>query len=181
MSAARIVRTALLQIQCSTDVSQNLERSIAQIREAARAGAQVICLQEVFNTQYPCQTEDHANFELAEPIPGPTTAALQAIAREHQVVIVVPLFERRTHGLYHNSAAVLDADGSIAGLYRKMHIPDDPLYYEKFYFTPGDLGSLPFKPATPKSASAFAGISGTPKLLDSPQCRGPNCCSTQRR
>jgi N-carbamoylputrescine amidase len=108
------------------------------------AGAQVVCLQEVFNTQYPCQAEEHERFELAEPIPGPTTAALQKIAKEHQIVIVVPLFERRTHGLYHNSAVVIDADGSIAGLYRKMHIPDDPLYLEKFYFTPGDLGFLAF-------------------------------------
>lgn len=145
MGADKTVRTALLQMSCGGDVGRNLERSIAQIREAARGGAQVICLQEVFNTQYPCQTEDHANFELAEPIPGPTTAAMQAIAREHQVVIVVPLFEKRTHGLYHNSAVVVDADGSIAGLYRKMHIPDDPLYYEKFYFAPGDLGFLAFQ------------------------------------
>jgi N-carbamoylputrescine amidase len=145
MGTGKTVRTALLQMSCSEDVGNNLERSIAQIREAASGGAQVICLQEVFNTQYPCQTEDHANFELAEPIPGPTTSAMQAIAREHQVVIVVPLFEKRTHGLYHNSAVVVDADGSIAGLYRKMHIPDDPLYYEKFYFAPGDLGFLAFQ------------------------------------
>lgn len=145
MGSVKTVRVALLQMVCGEDVGGNLERSIVQIREAARGGAQVICLQEVFNTQYPCQTEDHSRFDLAEPIPGPTTVALQAIAREHSVVIVVPLFEKRTHGLYHNSAVVLDADGSIAGLYRKMHIPDDPLYYEKFYFAPGDLGFLAFQ------------------------------------
>jgi N-carbamoylputrescine amidase len=129
---------------CVPEPDINLQRSIDRIREAAAAGAQVVCLQEVFNTQYPCQAEEHDRFALAEPIPGPTTTALQKIAKEHQIVIVVPLFERRTHGLYHNSAVVLDADGSIAGLYRKMHIPDDPLYLEKFYFTPGDLGFLAF-------------------------------------
>ena len=122
------VRVALIQMQCGTDVSSNLERTIVRIRQAAEHGAQVICLQEVFNTQYPCQTEDHDRFELAEAIPGPTTSELQKVAKEHKVVIVVPLFEKRTHGLYHNSAVVLDADGAIAGLYRKMHIPDDPLY-----------------------------------------------------
>lgn len=129
---------------CGVDPDANLDRAVLAVRSAASAGAQVICLQEVFNTQYPCQSEDHANFELAEPIPGPTTAAVSKIAAELGVVIVVPLFEKRTHGLYHNSAVVVDADGSIAGLYRKMHIPDDPLYYEKFYFTPGDLGFRAF-------------------------------------
>ena len=139
------VRVGLVQMICSDSPSDNLSRSIVKIREAAAEGAQVICLQEVFNTQYPCQTEDHSRFELAEPIPGPTTTALQKIAKELHIVIVVPLFEKRAHGLYHNSAVVLDADGSIAGMYRKMHIPDDPLYYEKFYFTPGDLGFLAFQ------------------------------------
>lgn len=139
------VRVGLIQSTCAVDPVVNLERSVSRIREAASRGAQVICLQEVFNTQYPCQTEDHVNFELAEPIPGPTTQALSKIAKELGVVIVVPIFERRAPGLYHNSAVVLDADGSTAGLYRKMHIPDDPLYYEKFYFTPGDLGFLSFR------------------------------------
>ncbi len=139
------VRVGLIQMACSEDPADNLERSIQQIRAAAADGAQVISLQEVFNTQYPCQSEDHANFDLAEPIPGPTTEAIAKIAKELNVVIVVPIFERRTHGLYHNSAVVIDADGSTAGLYRKMHIPDDPLYYEKFYFTPGDLGFLAFE------------------------------------
>ncbi|MEZ6043145.1 MAG: carbon-nitrogen hydrolase [Planctomycetaceae bacterium] len=139
------VQVGLVQMTCTESPSENLERSIQNIRETANAGAKVICLQEVFNTQYPCQSEDHANFELAEPIPGPTTQALSSIAKELQTVIVAPVFEKRTHGLYHNSAVVIDADGSTAGLYRKMHIPDDPLYYEKFYFTPGDLGFLAFQ------------------------------------
>lgn len=144
MSGKSEVRVGLIQMTCGESPAANLERSIVKIHEAAAKGAQVICLQEVFNTQYPCQTEDHSQFDLAEPIPGPTTIELQKIARELQVVIVVPLFEKRAPGLYHNSAVVLDADGSIAGMYRKMHIPDDPLYYEKFYFTPGDLGFLAF-------------------------------------
>jgi N-carbamoylputrescine amidase len=144
MSKKSEVRVGLVQMICSESPAVNLERSIEKIRSTAASGAQVICLQEVFNTQYPCQAEEHSRFELAEPIPGPTTAALQKIAKELSVVIVVPLFEKRTHGLYHNSAVILDADGSIAGLYRKMHIPDDPLYLEKFYFTPGDLGFLAF-------------------------------------
>ena len=139
---SRTVQIGLLQKSCSEDPSVNLEQAIQSIRDIAKDGAQVICLQEVFNTQYPCQSEDHANFELAEPIPGPTTTAISKIAKELGVVVVVPLFERRAPGLYHNTAVVIDADGSIAGMYRKMHIPDDPLYYEKFYFTHGDLGFL---------------------------------------
>ena len=142
---SRTVQIGLLQKSCSEDPSVNLEQAIQSIRDIAKDGAQVICLQEVFNTQYPCQSEDHANFELAEPIPGPTTTAISKIAKELGVVVVVPLFERRAPGLYHNTAVVIDADGSIAGMYRKMHIPDDPLYYEKFYFTPGDLGFLGFQ------------------------------------
>ncbi|APZ94779.1 carbon-nitrogen hydrolase [Fuerstiella marisgermanici] len=140
MPSPNPVNVSLIQMTCSDDANTNLDRTIQQIREVAAEGAQVICLQEVFNTQYPCQSEDHANFALAETIPGPTTDAICKISKELQVVVVVPLFEKRTHGLYHNSAVVVDADGSVAGLYRKMHIPDDPLYYEKFYFTPGDLG-----------------------------------------
>jgi len=122
-----------------------LESAMEQIREAARQGAQVVCLQELFTGPYPCQTEDHCQFDLAESIPGPATETLAKLAKEHAVAIVAPLFERRAPGLYHNSAAVLDADGSLAGIYRKMHIPDDPLYYEKFYFTPGDLGFRPIE------------------------------------
>ncbi|MFN8706565.1 MAG: nitrilase-related carbon-nitrogen hydrolase, partial [Planctomyces sp.] len=124
MNSRKEVRVGLIQMTCGEDAGSNLERTIHRIREASGDGAQVICLQEVFNTQYPCQTEDHSRFELAETIPGPSTTALSGIAKELGVVIVVPIFEKRTHGLYHNSAVVLDADGSTAGLYRKMHIPD---------------------------------------------------------
>jgi N-carbamoylputrescine amidase len=131
-------------MSCSPDPDDNLRRGAAKVGEAAKSGAQIICLPELFRTQYFCQREDHALFDLAEPIPGPTTEALAPVAREHKVVIVASIFERRARGLYHNTAAVLDADGSIKGIYRKMHIPDDPLYYEKFYFTPGDLGFKAF-------------------------------------
>jgi N-carbamoylputrescine amidase len=130
----------LIQKKCSPDPKDNLDRTIAGIREAAKRGAQIICLQELFRTQYFCREENHDSFDLAEPIPGPTTDTLGKLAGELRVVIVASLFERRAAGLYHNTAAVLDADGRLAGIYRKMHIPDDPLYYEKFYFTPGDLG-----------------------------------------
>jgi N-carbamoylputrescine amidase len=130
----------LLQKTCSSDPKDNLDRTVAAIRDAAKRGAQIICLQELFRTQYFCREENHDSFDLAEPIPGPTTDTLGKIAGELRVVIVASLFERRAAGLYHNTAAVLDADGRLAGIYRKMHIPDDPLYYEKFYFTPGDLG-----------------------------------------
>ncbi|MBI4470716.1 MAG: carbon-nitrogen hydrolase [Acidobacteria bacterium] len=122
------------------DPAENLERAAARVRDAARSGAQVVCLPELFHSRYFCQREDDAFFDLAESIPGPSTDRLSAIARELQVAIIAPLFERRAPGLYHNSAAIIDADGRIAGVYRKMHIPDDPAYYEKFYFTPGDLG-----------------------------------------
>ena len=145
MSNTNSVRVGLVQARCAVDPTHNLDAAISKIRAAAADGANVICLQEVFNTQYPCQSEVHANFELAEPIPGPTTDAIAKIAKELQVVVVVPIFEKRTHGLYHNTAVVIDADGSTAGMYRKMHIPDDPLYYEKFYFTPGDLGFHAFQ------------------------------------
>jgi N-carbamoylputrescine amidase len=134
----------LVQMSCSPDPEENLRRACDKVREAAKKGAQIVCLPELFRTQYFCQREDHALFDLAEPIPGPTTEALAAIARESKIVIVASVFERRASGLYHNTAAVLDADGTIKGIYRKMHIPDDPLYYEKFYFTPGDLGFRAF-------------------------------------
>jgi len=125
---------------CSQDPAENLSKAEWRIREAAGRGAQIICLQELFRSQYFCREESAALFDLAEPIPGPTTDAFSNIAREQQVVIIGSLFERRTAGVYHNTAVVIDADGSLAGLYRKMHIPDDPLYFEKYYFTPGDLG-----------------------------------------
>jgi N-carbamoylputrescine amidase len=134
----------LVQMSCGPDPDQNLQHAIDKVREAARQGAQVICLPELFRTQYFCQREDAALFDLAEPVPGPTTAALGDVARQERVVIIASIFERRAAGVYHNSAAIIDESGSLAGLYRKMHIPDDPLYYEKFYFTPGDLGFKAF-------------------------------------
>jgi N-carbamoylputrescine amidase len=133
-------RIGLVQMRCGLDPRENLEKAAARVVDAAAQGAQVICLQELFRSQYFCQREDAALFDLAEPIPGPSTETLAKVARDRGVVIIASLFERRAAGLYHNTAAVLDADGSIRGLYRKMHIPDDPLFYEKYYFTPGDLG-----------------------------------------
>ncbi len=130
----------LVQRKCSTDSAANLAGTIEAVRDAAKRGAQVICLEELFRSQYFCRDENAENFDLAEPVPGPTTEAIGKLARQLGVVIVASIFERRAPGLYHNTAAVLDADGALLGLYRKMHIPDDPLYYEKFYFTPGDLG-----------------------------------------
>ena len=136
------VTVALVQMECGTDQAANLEKAIARIRDAARGGAQIVCLPELFRSQYFCQAEDHANFGLAEEIPGPTTTALETVARETGMVIVASLFEKRAAGVYHNTAAIIDADGQYLGKYRKMHIPDDPSYFEKFYFTPGDLGFL---------------------------------------
>jgi len=133
-------RIGLVQTSCSLDPNENLEKTLWKVREAAARGAQVICLQELFRSQYFCREENAELFALAESIPGPSTEALGKRARELKVVIVASLFERRAAGLYHNTAAVLGPDGEIAGLYRKMHIPDDPLYFEKYYFTPGDLG-----------------------------------------
>src|SRR6185436_4072574 len=134
------LRLALLQQSCSADPQANLKKTLALAERAARQGAQIICTQELFRSQYFCQSEDHANFALAESIPGPTTDAFQKLAKKHRTVVIASLFEKRAAGLYHNTAAVIDADGSLLGIYRKMHIPDDPLFYEKFYFTPGDLG-----------------------------------------
>jgi len=133
-------RIGLVQTSCSLDPNENLEKTTWKVREAAARGAQVICLQELFRSQYFCREENAELFALAESIPGPSTETLGKLARELKVVIVASLFERRAPGLYHNTAAVLSTDGEIAGLYRKMHIPDDPLYFEKYYFTPGDLG-----------------------------------------
>ena len=144
MSQQTSVRVAVIQLRATAVPQVNLEATIARIHAAADQGAQIICTQELFLTPYFCQTEDHAHFALAESIPGPTTDVLSPIAKEREVVIIASLFERRAAGLYHNTAAVLDADGSLCGKYRKMHIPDDPLFYEKFYFTPGDLGFRSF-------------------------------------
>jgi N-carbamoylputrescine amidase len=137
---ASTVRVGLIQTACGPDPARNLKRTLTAAAEAARQGAQIICTQELFGSQYFCQSEDYRHFALAEPIPGPSTRSFQKLARHHQVVVIASLFERRAPGLYHNSAAIIDADGSLLGIYRKMHIPDDPLFYEKFYFTPGDLG-----------------------------------------
>jgi N-carbamoylputrescine amidase len=136
----RIVNVGLIQAASSPDPAANLQHTLAAAERAATGGAQIICTQELFRSQYFCQSENYRHFQLAEPIPGPTTQAFQQLAKAKQVVIIASLFEKRTSGLYHNTAAVIDADGSLLGIYRKMHIPDDPLYYEKFYFTPGDLG-----------------------------------------
>jgi len=125
---------------CSPEPNENVARAAERIREAASRGAEIVCLQELFRTQYFCREEDARLFDLAEPVPGPTTAALGALARECRIVVMASVFERRAPGIYHNTAAALGPDGAILGLYRKMHIPDDPLYFEKFYFTPGDLG-----------------------------------------
>ncbi len=151
MTEEKNKRIALIQMSCGMDTAANLDKAVTQVREAARAGANIICLPELFRAQYFCQREDHALFELAEPIPGPSTERLAAVAREEKVVVIASLFERRAPGIYHNTAAILDpvapAQDNILGIYRKMHIPDDPLYYEKFYFTPGDLGFRSFNTA----------------------------------
>jgi N-carbamoylputrescine amidase len=144
MATADRFRVGLVQMRCTTDPDANVERAIAGVRDAAGRGARIVCLPELFRTQYFCQREDAELFELAEPIPGPTTERFTALARECRTALIVSLFERRAAGVYHNTAVVIDADGTLRGRYRKMHIPDDPLYYEKFYFTPGDLGFLAF-------------------------------------
>jgi N-carbamoylputrescine amidase len=137
---SRVLSVGLVQAKVERDKPKTVEKTAERIREAARRGAKLVCLQELFASEYFCQSEDHAQFELAEPIPGPTTEAMAKVAKETVVSIVVPLFERRAAGVYHNSLAVVGPSGEILGQYRKMHIPDDPLFYEKFYFTPGDLG-----------------------------------------
>src|ERR1700757_4740675 len=139
------VKTALVQMSCGADKQSNLDKAIAKTREAAKAGAQIVCLQELFTSLYFCDVEDYDNFKLAEVIPGPSTDELSKVAAELNVVIIASLFEKRAKGVYHNTTAVLDADGRYLGKYRKMHIPDDPAFYEKFYFTPGDLGYKVFE------------------------------------
>jgi N-carbamoylputrescine amidase len=143
----------LVQMSVNRNPAENLAKASARIEEAAKNGAQVVCLPELFQSQYFCQREDIANFDLAEAVPGPTTEALGRVAQKSKVVVVAPLFERRAAGVYHNTAAIIDADGKIAGVYRKMHIPDDPAYYEKFYFTPGDLGFRAFSTEAGKIAT----------------------------
>jgi N-carbamoylputrescine amidase len=139
------VKLGLLQTRCSPDPTANLKKTLAFAGRAARQGARIICTQELFRSEYFCQSENHDYFKLAETIPGPSTEAFQKLARKHSVVIIASLFEKRAAGLYHNTAAVIDANGSLLGIYRKMHIPDDPLFYEKFYFAPGDLGFRAWK------------------------------------
>jgi N-carbamoylputrescine amidase len=134
------VTLGLLQHACGADPKANLKKTLALTEQAAKKGAKIICTQELFRSQYFCQSEDHAYFDLAEKIPGPSTAAFQKLAKKYKAVIIASLFEKRASGLYHNTAVIIDADGSLLGIYRKMHIPDDPLFYEKFYFTPGDTG-----------------------------------------
>jgi N-carbamoylputrescine amidase len=143
--SGKTIKVGTVQMSCSANPEENLQKAIAGIREAAAKGAQIVCLQELFRSLYFCDVEDYDNFKLAEPIPGPSTDTLSTVARELGVVIIASLFEKRAEGLYHNTTAVLDADGTYLGKYRKMHIPDDPAYYEKFYFTPGDLGYKVFK------------------------------------
>ena len=139
------VTLGLIQMSTAANPDANLATVLSRIRTAADKGAQIVCLQELFRSRYFCQSEDHRNFKLAETIPGPSTEALGKIAQDAKIVVVASLFEKRSAGIYHNTAVIIDADGSIAGKYRKMHIPDDPLYYEKFYFTPGDLGFPSFQ------------------------------------
>ena len=140
MSKPKTVTLGLLQHACVPDPKTNLKKNLSLVAQAAKQGAQIICTQEMVTSQYFCQSEEHRFFDLAEPIPGPSTTAYQKLAKKHGVVIIASLFERRASGLYHNTAAIIDADGALLGVYRKMHIPDDPLFYEKFYFTPGDTG-----------------------------------------
>ena len=145
MNKNKNISVAAIQLPCSGDIPRNIETTVQQIEAAAKAGANLICLQELFSSLYFCQTEDHSQFEIAESIPGPTTDRICQVAKENQVVIVAGVFERRTAGVFHNTAIVIETDGSILGTYRKMHIPDDPYFYEKFYFTPGDLGFQSFQ------------------------------------
>ena len=137
-------RVGLVQLRCGPDPDENLARAVEQLQAASKRGAQVVCLPELFRTQYFCQREDASLFDLAEPIPGPTTEKMSQAARQSGVAVIASIFEKRAPGIYHNTAAIIDANGKLLGIYRKMHIPDDPLYYEKYYFTPGDLGFKAF-------------------------------------
>ena len=159
----RILRIGIVQQANTADMAQNRARLAERISQLAGDGARLVVLQELHDSPYFCQTENPDQFDLAEPIPGPATAFYSDVARRHGVVLVTSLFERRAAGLYHNTAVVFESDGSIAGRYRKMHIPDDPAYYEKFYFTPGDLGSAPSTRRSGGSACRSAGTSGTPR------------------
>ena len=142
---SKVITVGLIQAKAHKEPAKNLSLTLAKAEKAAKDGAQIICTQELFSTEYFCQSEDHSKFDLAEPIPGPTTKAFQNLAQRYKIVLIVSIFEKRGSGVYHNSAAIINTDGAILGIYRKMHIPDDPLYYEKFYFTPGDLGFRSWK------------------------------------
>jgi len=142
---SKIVKVGMVQTTSEHEVEKNLNKTLALAKEVIEKGAQIVCLQELYRSDYFCQTEDYDKFSLAETIPGPSSEAFSQLAKEKKVAIVVPIFEKRTHGVYHNSIVMIDADGSIRGVYRKMHIPDDPGFYEKFYFTPGDLGYKSFE------------------------------------
>jgi len=152
---SRNVRLTLVQMRDAGSRDRSIEAAAQWIRQAAVDKANIVCLQELFNSPYPCQSEDHRHFDYAETIPGPSTEVFSVLAKDLEIVIVAPIFERRAAGVYHNSAVVIDADGAIAGIYRKMHIPDDPLFYEKFYFAPGDLG---FRPIQTRYAKLGVGI-----------------------
>tara|TARA_B100000965_G_C19491718_1_gene713326 strand:+ start:202 stop:1095 length:894 start_codon:yes stop_codon:yes gene_type:complete len=141
----KVITVGLIQAKAHKEPAKNLSLTLAKAEKAAKDGAQIICTQELFSTEYFCQSEDHSKFDLAEPIPGPTTKAFQNLAQRYKIVLIVSIFEKRGSGVYHNSAAIINTDGAILGIYRKMHIPDDPLYYEKFYFTPGDIGFRSWK------------------------------------
>ena len=143
-------RIGVLQLAFSADVNKNMKKAVEWVKKAAKQGAEVVCLPELYRSQYFCQKEDASLFDLAETIPGPSTNAFQKVAKENKVSVIVPVFEKRANGLYHNTAVIIDSDGKILGTYRKIHIPDDPAFYEKYYFTPGDLGFQAFKIKTGK-------------------------------
>ena len=157
-------RVGLVQMSATADPAQNLVHAIDRVNDAAASGAQIVCLPELFQTQYFCQREDAALFDLAEPIPGPTTARLSDVARQLRIVLIASLFEKRAPGVYHNTAVMIDSDGSLRGIYRKMHIPDDPLYYEKYYFTPGDLGFKAFDTSVGRIGTLVCWDSGIPRV-----------------
>src|ERR1700749_4829672 len=174
MASKTKYRVGAVQMSCSPDPDANLDKAADRVREAARGGANIVCLPELFKAQYFCQREDVALFDLAEPIPGPSTERLAAVAREEKVVVVASLCERRAPGLYHNTVALLENDGALGGIYRKMHIPDDPLYYEKFYFTPGDLGFKAFDTAVGEIGTLICWDQWYPEAARITALRGAN-------
>ncbi len=170
------MRLALIQMSCTGNQQQNIEKAVHQISQAADLGANLVCLQELFNAHYPCQSEDHDRFDWAEEIPGPTSRAMSDAAKKFGVVVTGSVFERRAQGLYHNTALVYDRDGSQVGFYRKMHIPDDPLYYEKFYFTPGDTGSPLPRHRWERLVWESVGTNGIQRPLGYSHCEVPKSC-----